>query len=204
MKKQFQFVGFAIAVLMLSSTASAVTIDFESFTDGQNIAGVNLGGVTLTAPDNGNNVEIYDNRFGVGSHSPTKAIGTFLSGTATSTKLVGTFDVAVSFLSLWGGDGGNDSDSWTLRVYDAKVGGNLVSQFNSPTTNGNPYTQLTFQASGGIPNILRFEAEFTGPSTAGIGWDDLEFRPVPEPSTYVLMALGLIGLGLMRRRTSRS
>jgi hypothetical protein len=204
MKKYFSLLVFSIAVLMLSSTASAVSINFESFSDGQNIAGVNLGGVTLTAPDNGNNVEIFDDRFGVGSHSPTKAIGTFMSGTATSTRLVGTFDPGVTFMSLWGGDGGNDDDSWSLKLYDAKVGGNLIVTLISPVTNGNPYTQLGFQVGPGGPNILRFEAEFTGPSTAGIGWDDLEFRPVPEPSTVILMAAGLLGLGFMRRRSRKA
>lgn len=42
-----------------SSESSHIIIDFESFTDGQDINGINLGGVTLTNPTGV--VEIYAN-----------------------------------------------------------------------------------------------------------------------------------------------
>jgi hypothetical protein len=157
--------------------AATILINFEQFSDGTNLQGINLGGVTLTNPSG--NVEIHENRFGVGYHSGTKAIAS-PAGLVAVNPLIGVFDQPVSYVSLWGGDAGTylEPDSWQLLAYDARVGGNLVGQVGSGTWNGSPYRQLSISA----PSILRFEAVWTGPQF-GIGYDDLAFVTAPPPET---------------------
>ena len=157
--------------------AATIPVDFEEFSDGYNLHGVNLGGVTLTNPSG--RVEIYDDRFGVSYHSATKAVAS-LAGFASVNPLVGTFDKAVSSVSLWGGDKGwspTEIDSWELRAFDARIGGNLVGRVSSGSWDGSPYRQLSISA----PKIWRFEASWTG-AHYGIGYDDLRFVTIDPPS----------------------
>lgn len=163
--------------------AATIRVDFEGYLDGQNLHGINLGGVTLVSPSG--RVEVYDNRFGVSYHSATKAVAS-LSGLASVNPLVGIFDRPVSSVSLWGGDFGTsggplpEMDSWRLLAYDAPVGGNLVGSADSGLWTGSPYLQLG--ASG--PSIWRFEAHWTGPQF-GMGYDDLVFETISEPPPII-------------------
>jgi len=195
MKSLLATISLLTAVLS-PINASAVIIDFESFNDRDNINGMNLGGVTLTSPGNRGTIEVYDNRFGLSSNSPTKSIANFPNDTNSpkNATLIGTFDQAVSYISLWAGDIGGitgDLDSWSLSLFDAKTGGNLIASLLAPVWNGSPYSQLELASN----NILRFEAAWTGPGCCGIGYDDLKFDfavAAPAPITAALFGLGLL------------
>jgi hypothetical protein len=171
--------------LSSNSTATTITIDFESFADGVNLDGVDLGDVTLSSSSG--IVEVFDNRDTVGYHSATQAI--FNGPPYPPGALVGVFDSPVSMVSLWAGDDHPDADdSWTLRVYDAAVGGNLLGTVteNAAPWDGSPYRELSLSGA----NILRFEAS----SDTGVGFDDLSYTLVPEPGTFALSLLGLMGI----------
>jgi hypothetical protein len=175
-----------------------VTVDFEAFHDFDNLNGVNLGGVTLTNPSGA--VEVHQQRFGVFYHSPSKAIAS-PCGLASVNPLIGVFDRPVSFVSLWGGDAGtypDEMDAWELLAFDAPSGGRLVGRVSSRLWVGNPYRQLTIAAE----KIWRFEANWTGPQY-GIGYDDLQFEVVPEPSALVLVGGGFVVLLAYARRARR-
>jgi parallel beta-helix repeat protein len=154
-----------------SSISGGRVIDFESFADYQNINGFNLGGVTLTCPASGI-VQIFDNRCGTAYQSPTKVIGTNECSCMdiNVNPLVGAFDYPATYIALWAGDGGVDTDSWELEAFDAPVEGNSLGIVSSGDWNGYPYSKLEISA----PNIWRFEARWTG-ANCGIAYDDLEF-----------------------------
>ena len=192
MKDKLKLILLAGLVAAGGVAAHATTIDFEAYADGANINGVNLGGVTLTAP--GGLVEIYDNRFGIFFHSATKAVANLDPSPAQDNPLLGVFDFPVSYVSLWGGDGGGDTEDWTLEAYNGAL---LVRSVNSGPFTGNPYRQLRIDFNG----ITSFKA-YHNSSNFGIGFDDLSFeRSVPDSgSTLSLLGLAAAGLGLWRRR----
>ena len=185
--------GLAVLTIFITSSfiATAGTIDFESYADGANLNGVDLGDVTLSTP--GGNVEVFDDRFTVGYHSATKAI--FNGNPFPQTNpLVGVFDTPVVSVSLWAGDDHSDTnDSWTLSVYDAAVGGTLLGTVteNGAGWNGNQYRQLSLS----FPGIVRFEAT----SDTGVGFDDLSYV-IPEPGTLALALAGLLACTTLRKR----
>ncbi len=54
---------------------------------------------------------------------------------------------------------------------------------------GNAYNKFRYQVDAGTP--MNWTLQMDG---------DLVYAPVPEPSTYAMMAAGLLGLGLVARR----
>ncbi len=197
MKKLSVMVLVLGVMAVLGSTAQAVLIDFETFADYQNIHGVNLGGVTLYEPQL-QIVRVYANdRFGVFYHSRVNAVSSDESVICTY-PVIGVFDAPQSYISLWAGDGGVDDDQWELEAFDAVAGGNSLGLVQSAVWNGNPYTQLSISA----PGIWRFEARHIGPTSYGIGYDDLEFSDgaIPAPAAILLGTLGTGLVGWLRRR----
>ncbi|MCU0915044.1 MAG: hypothetical protein MUC88_10840 [Planctomycetes bacterium] len=176
--------------------AQATSIEFEAFVDGQNLHGVNLGGVTLYEPQLGV-VRVYANgRLGSFYQSPVNSVSSDESTLATY-PIVGVFGASQNSVSLWAGDAGGDVDQWELEVFDAATGGNSLGLVQSVPWSGNPYTQLSVTT----PGIWRFEARNIG-SPAGITYDDLSFSGtvVPVPGAVILGGIGMGLVSCLRRR----
>jgi T5SS/PEP-CTERM-associated repeat protein/autotransporter-associated beta strand protein len=107
----------------------------------------------------------------------------------------------------------SSESQFTIKIFSLNSVGNAgaVSDFNS----GNPYAWTIASATGGISNfnsadfaidIGGFQNSLDGGAffiTAGSNDLMLNFTPVPEPSTYGLMAAGLVVLLWRRRRNLR-
>jgi len=68
------------------------------------------------------------------------------------------------------------------------------------------WTKYTFSfASGGAGSVGRFAIEYTGLASASdyVGIDTLSVSSVPEPASFAMFGLGLLGLAVARRRTPR-
>lgn len=83
-------------------------------------------------------------------------------------------------------------------------GGAVLGSVSEGRLSGD-HAAKTFTLSGGIIRSVRFDANAQG--TAGFATpllDDLVLTPVPEPSTYALMAVGVValasGVRVRRRR----
>lgn len=198
MKRILLFIVFMICFAITASSTNAVLIDFDSLAVNSNIDGVNLGGVTITSFSG---ITLVVSDFGVGYRSPSNAVtNDDPLGITPGNPMTFTFDSVVNYVSFTGGDRGGDTDQFSVDVFDSLH--NLITSLTTPIFGGNaidPLVMVDFYTVSlswpGIKSMVVRDA-----INAGIGIDDLEFYPVPEPSTILLLGFGLAGVGLLRRR----
>ncbi|ALT78661.1 choice-of-anchor J family PEP-CTERM protein [Paucibacter sp. KCTC 42545] len=93
-----------------------------------------------------------------------------------------------------------------LISFGASTGGSNAADFSMgsvitvPTNDWTKYT-ITFAAHG-AGSVARFAINYTGAADTAnfVGIDTLSVNAVPEPSTWLMLAAGLGGLGLLRKR----
>jgi hypothetical protein len=83
---------------------------------------------------------------------------------------------------------GSDSDTYT--------GGDIAGFLGAGTFSMNPFTQILTSLIGGGGNIA-FDIKTLASATLKVEY--FGTRVIPEPSTFILTGLGLVGLGLARR-----
>ncbi len=180
----------ATTLLFSATAAQAELIDFEQFNDGDLIGTV--GSATFTS---NNNVEVY--AFGGAfAQSGVNTIAPDAGGGSFNGDLFVDFASGVSNLSFWSGGDDFNGIQATINVF---VGGifdsavSLIGDGNAGTTD--------FHDLSAFSNVTRIEiVNVTDP--AGLVYDDFMFDvAVPEPGTLALLGLGLLGMGIARRRT---
>nr|WP_295077111.1 choice-of-anchor J domain-containing protein [uncultured Roseateles sp.] len=93
-----------------------------------------------------------------------------------------------------------------LISFGASTGGSNAADFSMgsvvtvPTNDWTKYT-ITFAAHG-AGSVARFAINYTGAADTAnyVGIDTLSVNAVPEPSSWLMLAAGLGGLGLLRKR----
>jgi hypothetical protein len=181
-----------------------------------------VGGGTLGG--NGN----FASAFTAGTNvhlAPGNSVGTLTFSSGLTLASSGTYDLDVQFATGAAGVGydllsisgaplaitATSGSPFALRLISLNAGGSLgnVSDFSSST----PYAWTIASSAAGITGFAANKFVVTTPNfsnSLGIGsffvtqsGNDLilNFSPVPEPSTYALMATGmaLAGLGYRRR-----
>lgn len=172
--------------------ANAATIDFEAETLGDNIAGDNLGGATITQGGNAVNVAAW----------ATLGPGQFILGnTSVSTGYRADFDSLVGSVSVDIGDNNADADDLYLTAYDSFD--NIVATDTMSIASSFVGFETLSVASANISYVV-----FGGFGLGGnmnVYADNLSFEPiaaVPLPAGGLLLIGALGAFGALRRRKS--
>ena len=188
--------------LVFSAGASAIVIDFDH----------DAGGAPLSAPDTfaattpltnlyaslgvhfsgvaGNSGSILNagSGFGVAPRSGPNFLA--FNDISTGAGEAITLDIAATEVSIWVAGGSSGSNVFTMEVFDA---GNIL--LGSHTISAGSFALLDVAANGITKAVITVRGDCC------FVMDDLTIaQQVPAPATPVLIVLGLVGLGLFRRR----
>ena len=193
MNRLFKLAAIACAGAACSlGSALAGTVDFNSLSNGDDITGVDLGGVTITR---GANTVI------VTSASPASTGNTIQGGSFVSDDpfRADFSEAGVTYVQVDMGDFNQDADDLFLRAYDSSdnligetllsIAGSFVGMETLSVMTATAIAYVTFGTTG--PDFLN-----------SIYADNLIWRTsdIPLPAALPLMLMGLGGLGFASRR----
>ncbi len=209
----------SLVAAMAPATAAVVVLDFEGVgnfaninnfynggTDSQGNSGVNHGVAFSTAA-----LGLVDSDAGgsgnFANEPSPNTIMFFLNANNSVLNVAAGFTTGFSFfyssstaasVTVWDGLGATGNQLGSLNLTAQHTGNNCVGDPNGTFCN---WTAVGV-AFGGTAMSIDF-----GGTANQTGFDDITFGsrnpgppPIPEPSTYALMALGLAGIGFVARR----
>ncbi len=189
----------AAAIMALSSgTAMATVIDFEGGSEGDVLGTIDIAtfsnvvrvvpGGTQTAFGTSNDDA------GTGNSATVESPPT---GTGVVTFSAAVFGLSLDVLDIEG------PEMFTALVFDSTVGGILLGTANlngGDTGTGNlSVVNVSFAGVSGIRRLEFSESDTSPVTLTGYAIDNLTYS-VPEPGTLSALGLGLLALGLGRRR----
>jgi hypothetical protein len=204
MKKFFMLNSIFLFVLFLGGTANAVLIDFDSDPIGTIANGWSSDDSALVSFSDSNGADLTIGSYSESNFSNAIAVFDDYDGSA----LVLDFAIDISYLAF---DFGNDNYGW----FDPSDSNLQVTFYNDlllvdtafMVPNWDDLMNQTFAYSGVV--FDRAEIEYVGtPINNNDGIieviDNIEFNPVPEPSTILLLGVGLVGIaGATRRKLKK-
>jgi hypothetical protein len=202
--KRSRLAGLCVILAGLASPIAAqTTIDFNDGTQSGSILGFYSGlGVTFVNAR-------WDNFFSPGEGavgvSGLKFIHqTLFYGPQPNNPIIANFSSALTSFSVRALNVGFNG----ARIDAFDIGGNLLGSAENigPDELGVTNHPLLSISQAGIRSVRFYQPRNV--SLEGMLWDNITFRTapstvVPEPSTYVMMATGLLVLGSVVRRRSR-
>ncbi|MBY0236926.1 MAG: choice-of-anchor J domain-containing protein [Burkholderiaceae bacterium] len=155
----------------------------------------------------GNNVDIFDAHAGaansyIAGNNNNAAVG----GQINNWLITPTFSNATALQLSFYAKADAFAGAADLISFGASTGGSNAADFSMgsvvtvPTGDWTKYT-ITFAAHG-AGSVARFAINYAGAADTAnyVGIDTLSVNAVPEPSTWLMLAAGLGGLGLLRKR----
>ena len=205
MKKFLVLLCASLLMLGSFSVAGATVIGFDDLTSGY-YSSVYTNGVTITDLMGGDLKVLSNNNEGVGYSSEYMSVAP--SQWTVGYGLVFTFDTLVDNISLTGGDEGGDTDGFSLEAFDSDMNSLGFVQTGAFTgadpvnpivgTSYGDYRTLSLDVTG-IKKLIVKQTYW------GQSYDDLTFdgAVVPEPATFLLFGLGILGIaGVSRKKTA--
>ena len=204
----------AVAVASLSfgfveaARAAVATFDFEgaAATTGLTTLSQSNNGLTLTVTRPGSSFDVFATSSGFPPSFGTRSLSPF--GDTGNTPFILNFSSLISALSVQLGDFFADSDTASLALYSGLNGtGTLLGTTSAsyPGTQGFPNDVLTLSASAGAQSARLIGGSASFPNS--VYYDNIVATfgttvPVPEPASFAVLGMGLLGLMAVRRRAS--
>ena len=201
------FIKFSnICLVVVSSHASAATIDFESVSAGTQLTNqFEMQGVLFSGTSAQSGLVMTEGQFGTANfgNSPTHIVHAGSYGESTTIQFVDptnpTSTIGTSTFSLLLGDGNPDTETFSIKFRDIS-GGILAEPVGYMTTANGLLIQETSESLGALIGFVDIMLDADSPS--GVAFDDLSYGVViPIPAAIWLFGSGLLGLiGVARRK----